>query len=242
MSQLHRLRVDSVRFENLTFGFEHGAKIFQQTSFDFPLDQIVWVKGESGAGRSTLLQILAGLLIPEQGAYFLNGENVTEMSFEEFLPYRLNIGYGFDLGGLLHNKTLEENLTLPLLYHKVLSANEAAQRAMIYMEDLGISKYQNSRPAVVPGGVRKLVCLIRALIMHPQVLLLDDPSVGLGQETALKYFDLIDELRQQGELRHVFLSSFDDKLMSVVNPNVVAIDNGTLHLHMPDGGKPEVAA
>lgn len=242
MSQLHRLRVDAIRFENLSFGFENSAKIFTGATFDFPLDQIVWVKGESGAGRSTLLHLLAGLLGPEQGAYFLNGENVSEMSFEEFLPYRLNIGYGFDLGGVLYNKTLEENLTLPLLYHKVLSENEAAQRALIYMEDLGIAKYRHARPAVVPGGVRKLVCLIRALIMHPQVLLLDDPSVGLGQETALKFFDLVDELRQQGELRHVFLSSFDDKLMGVVNPTVVAIDNGLLYHHQPDGEKKAVAA
>ncbi|MBX3019094.1 MAG: ATP-binding cassette domain-containing protein [Bdellovibrionaceae bacterium] len=239
------MRVDNIRFENLTFGFENNAKIFQNTTFDFPLDQIVWIKGESGAGRSTLLQLQAGLLIPEQGAYVMNGENVSEMSFEEFLPYRLNIGYGFDLGGVLYNKTLEENLTLPLLYHKVLSPNEAAQRAMIYMEDLGISKYQHLRPSVVPGGVRKLVCLIRALIMHPQILLLDDPSVGLGQETALKFFDLVDELRQQGELRHVFLSSFDDKLMSVVNPTMVAIDNGQLYLHEAEddsGEKKAVAA
>lgn len=243
MSQLHRIKIESVKFDNVAFAFEgSSAKLFQQTSFDFPLDRIVWVKGETGSGRSTLLQLLAGLLIPDQGSYLLNGENVTEMSFEEFLPYRLNIGYGFDLGGVLHNKTLEENLTLPLLYHKMLSQNEAAQRAMIYMEDLGISKYQHARPSVVPGGVRKLVCLIRALIMHPQVLLLDDPSVGLGQDTALKFFDLIDELRKQGELRHVFLSSFDDKLMGVVDPDVIAIDNGLIYHHQPDGEKKVVAA
>lgn len=242
MSQPSRLRIDHIRFDQLNFSFEDTTKIFTSASFDFPIDQLVWVKGESGAGRSTLLQLLAGLLVPDQGAYLLNGENVSQMSFEEFLPYRLNIGYGFDLGGVLHNKTLEENLTLPLLYHKMLSPAEAAQRALIYMEDLGISKYQNARPAVVPGGVRKLVCLIRALIMHPQVLLLDDPTVGLGQDTALKFFDLVDELRKQGELRHVFLSSFDEKLMSVINPTVIAIDNGMIYQHQADGEKTGVAA
>lgn len=237
MNDSQRIRIDSIKFEGMTYGFEGAAKLFQAASFDFPLDQVVWVKAESGAGRSTLLQILAGLILPDQGSYFMNGENVTEMSFEEFLPYRLNIGYGFDMGGLLHNKTLQENLTLPLLYHKALSANEAAQRALIYMEDLGISKYENMRPSLVPGGVRKLTCMIRSLIMHPQVLLLDDPSVGMGQETALKFFDLVDELRKQGELRHVFLSSFDDKLMSVVEHATVVIDNGQIHHHIPDGEK-----
>lgn len=243
MSQLHRLQIESVKFDQLGFAFEgSAAKLFHQTTFDFPLDRLVWIKGESGSGRSTLLQLLAGLLVPDQGAYLLNGKNVTDMSFEEFLPYRLLIGYGFDLGGVIHNKTLEENLTLPLLYHKVLSQNEAAMRAMIYMEDLGISKYQHARPSVVPGGVRKLVCLIRALIMHPQVLLLDDPSVGIGQDTALKFFDLIDELRKQGELRHVFLSSFDDKLMSIVDPDIIAIDNSLIFHHKPEGEKKVVAA
>lgn len=242
MSQANRLKIDNIRFENVTFGFEGAAKLFTNTSFDFPTDGLVWVKAETGSGRSTLLQLLAGLQLPEKGGYLLNGENVTEMTFEEFLPYRLNIGYGFDMGGLLHNKTLEENLTLPLLYHKMLTPNEAAQRAMIYLEDLGISKYQNSRPSVVPGGVRKLTCLVRALIMHPQVLLLDDPTVGLGQETALKFFDLITELRKAGELRHVFLSSFDEKIMSMVDHQIVVIDNGMIFNHIPEGDKKVVAA
>lgn len=237
MSKHNRIKIDSLKIENLHFSFDDGAKLFEGAHFDFPIDQIVWVQGESGSGRSTLLQILAGLLIPQQGNYLINGQSVTDMSFEEFLPYRLNIGYGFDLGGLIHNRTLEENLTLPLLYHEMLTPDEASQRALMYMEELGISKYQKQRPSAVPGGVRKMICLIRSLIMHPQVLLLDDPSVGLGQETALRFFDLVDDLRKQGELRHVFLSSFDDKLMSVVNPNSIVIDNGLLHHFDPLGDK-----
>lgn len=237
MSQSPRLNIDSIKFENLSFAFENGSKLFDKASFDFPLDQMVWVKASSGSGRSTLLQLMSGLLTPNEGGYFLNGEDVTNMSFEEFLPYRLNIGYGFDLGGLLHNRTLVENLTLPLLYHDVLPPVEAQQRAMIYMDDLGISKYKDLRPSLVPGGVRKLVCLIRALIMHPQVLLLDDPSVGLGQETALTFFDLVDELRQQGALRHVFMSSFDEKLMSVIDHTTIVIDEGQIHHFSPEGLK-----
>lgn len=232
-----KIQIDNLKFDGLTFSFDTGAKLFQKTTFDFPMDQIAWIKAESGAGRSTLLQLLAGLLIPEEGSYIINGEDVSQMSFEEYLPYRLNIGYGFDLGGLLHNKTLLENLTLPLLYHKVLSSSASFERAVQYMEELGIAKYQDLRPSVVPGGVRKLTCLIRALILHPQVLLLDDPSVGLGQETALKYFDLVDDLRKAGEIRHVYMSSFDEKLMSVIDHTTIVIDEGQLYHFEPEGFK-----
>lgn len=81
---------------------------------------------------------------------------------------------------------------------------------------------------MVPGGVRKLTCLIRALAMHPQMLLLDDPSVGVTQETILKYFDLISKLRGQGLCSHVLINSYDDKLMNCVEHSEIFLDAGQI--------------
>jgi ABC-type ATPase involved in cell division len=93
----------------------------------------------------------------------------------------------------------------------------------------------------VPGGIRKLTCLIRALINEPQVILLDDPSVGLGQETSLKYFDCIQEIRSRGKAQHVFVSSFDDQLMSCVPHREIFIDGGQIYLDVLDGEKKVVS-
>ncbi|GIL17877.1 MAG: ABC transporter ATP-binding protein YtrE [Oligoflexia bacterium] len=222
-------KIHSLKFEQMSFQYE-GAQVplFDHVDFDFPMGKFVWVKAASGSGRSTLLQLLAGLQMPTSGKYLINDQDVTEMTFEEFLPYRLAMGYGFDFGGLIHNGTLHENLMLPLMYHKMLSFNEAKARVDRYMNQMNISRYENQRPSLVQGGVRKIVCMLRALILHPQVVLLDDPSVGLGQEMILRYFDIIHSLRNQGLLQHVFISSFDEKMMSLLDHTEIWLDTGKL--------------
>lgn len=238
------MKIQSLKFEDVQFGFEAQDPIFDQVTFDFPANEIVWVKASSGAGRSSLMQLMAGLLSPQKGKYLINDINVSEMSFEEFLPYRLAIGYGFDIGGQIHNRTLIENVTLPLVYHKICTAQEAREKAEHYFKHLGAWKYKDQRPSMVPGGMRKLSCLIRAIITEPQLLLLDDPSVGLGQETILKYFDCVEELRKKGKAQHVFISSFDEQLMNCLQHREIFLDNGQIYLDyadMIDGGKKVVS-
>jgi ABC-type lipoprotein export system ATPase subunit len=225
------LKIESLQFDALSFQVESGEIIFEAVDFKFPVQQMVWVRAESGSGRSTLLQILAGLQVPTKGKYLINDQAVSEMTFEEFMPYRLQIGYGFDFGGLINNRTLEENLTLPLVYHNLCSLPEAESRARDYLKELGAFKYKDMRPALVPGGVRKLTCLIRALIHEPQMLLLDDPNVGLSQDTILKYFDLVEKLKAKGKCQHVFVSSYDEKLMNLLPHTEIFVDSGMIY-HM----------
>jgi phospholipid/cholesterol/gamma-HCH transport system ATP-binding protein len=223
--------IQSLRFENVTFGYEDHPPLFSSLDFDFPMNQTVWLNAHSGQGRSSLLQLLGVLRLPQGGRFIMNEMNIGDISFEEFLPYRLKIGYGFDFGGLLNNRTVLENLTLPLLYHKLLEPKAARERAVEYLEFMGIAKYQDQRPAVVPGGVRKISCMLRALIHHPELLLLDDPSVGMNEATVLKYFDLVRKVRDQGCLQHIFISSFDKKMMGLLSATEVVIDDGRLYLN-----------
>ncbi len=134
------MKIDSLKFEGVTFTHDGQDPIVQNVDFDFPMNEILWVKAEEGMGKSSLLQVLAGLQIPQSGKYLINGENAMEMSFEEFLPYRLSIGYSFDYGGLINNKTIYENLMLPLLYHKVVSPQEAHERIQGLMKEFGAEK------------------------------------------------------------------------------------------------------
>jgi len=222
--------IKQLSFEHMTFRYDNSAPVFEDVSFDLPTDQYVWIRSlHTGAGRSTLLQIMAGLAPITAGKYSINDKNVGDMSFEEFLPYRLSIGYSFDFGGLLHNQSLYDNMMLPLLYHKLCTPVEAERKVKMYMQELGILRYKDQRPSAVQGSVRKIACLLRPLLMSPQLLLLDDPSLGLGQEVVLKYFDLIQDLRRDGLAKHVYISTFDEKLMGLLEHQEVFIDNGQLH-------------
>lgn len=125
--------------------------------------KIIWLQSSEGAGKSTVLQLMAGLLQPQQGKYLINNENVAEMSFEEFLPYRLSIGYSFDYGGLINNRTIFENIILPLVYHKILPYEEARLQVDGLLKRFELEKFRNQRPAHIPGRVRKVACLLKKL-------------------------------------------------------------------------------
>jgi ABC-type ATPase involved in cell division len=224
------VEIQSLKFEHVSFKYENSTALFENTDFNFPMNDFIWVKsGGPGSGRSTLLQLLAGLLPDVKGKYLINDQDVNLMSFEEFLPYRLSIGYSFDMGGILHNKTIFENLMLPILYHNLLDQLAAEKKVMSMMEYMGIQQYKNLRPSQVPGGIRKHVCVLRPLLMNPQVLILDDPTMGLSQNSLLKYLDLIHELRKQGFAKHIFVKTFDEKMMSLVQHQEIFIDEGQIY-------------
>ncbi|HEY8269974.1 MAG TPA: ATP-binding cassette domain-containing protein [Pseudobdellovibrionaceae bacterium] len=236
-SHLSVEKIESIKFEALTFAHEGHSPLLQNADFEFPMNEIVWVKGAEGQGKSSLLQVIAGLLMPQSGFFFINEKNVLDMSFEEFLPYRLAIGYTFDYGGLISNRTVYDNLMLPLAYHKLVPTAEAVARVEGVVKTFGLEKFARERPAHIPGRVRKLVCLLRSLVMQPQVLVMDDPSVGLGQDTLYTFVDYIHKMRTEGYLKHIFMSSYDEKYMGLFNYQIIHIDDGQVYLQTVDHSK-----
>jgi ABC-type transporter Mla maintaining outer membrane lipid asymmetry ATPase subunit MlaF len=149
----------------------------------------------------------------------------------------MQIGYSFDYGGLINNRSLLDNMMLPLLYHKTLPQKEAKERVEEMLSTFDLMKFAHERPAHVPGRVRKTTCLLRSLVMHPQMLLLDDPSVGLGQDSVYTFVDYIHKLRKEGHLKHIFISSYDEKFMNLLNYQIVHLDDGQLYFQAVDPEK-----
>lgn len=202
-----RKNIDTLELQNLSFEFEGPVSIFENVSFSLPKAKAVWIRSPGGRGKSTLLKILAGLLSPTSGRYLINGQNVSEMSFEDFLGYRLNIGYGFDMGGLLNNRTLAENLSLQLNYHKLVSPDEVTERVEMVTELFGMQQTRDQRPFAVPGSQRKLACVIRGLIHYPQVAILDEPLTGLKADNVVDLFHFLEESFAHRGLRQIFFTS-----------------------------------
>lgn len=224
-----KIAIESLKFENLGFSHEASEPLFQNLDFSFPMNKIIWLKASDGSGKSTLMQLLAGLQSPTIGSILINDQNIGELNFEDFLPYRLNIGYSFDYGGLIHNRSIYENLMMPLEYHRILPEDEAKQRVEMYLSEFNLKEFANERPAHVPGRVRKMSVILRALILHPDLLILDDPSVGLGPEMQENLANHILGLRAQGHLKHVFISSYDEKFMSLLPYEVIHVEDGLLY-------------
>jgi ABC-type transporter Mla maintaining outer membrane lipid asymmetry ATPase subunit MlaF len=195
----------------MTFRYdETGPAIFENLTAEIPLGRNIFLNGSVGGGLSTFLKLLGVLVQPQQGSVFINQYDSTQMTFEDFLYIRMKMGYSFDFGGLFANRTLHENLTLPLLYHKICSPERASEMAHELAAHFGFEKQENQRPAMVSGGLRKLTCVLRAFVMKPQMALLDDPFTGVGMDAARKLVRMIQERREVGELKHLFITSRDD--------------------------------
>ena len=225
--------IKSLKFHGVNFGYENHLPLFVNVDVEFPMNAINWIRSSSGSGKTTLLQILAGLTSPHKGAYFINEQNVSEMSFEEFNPYRLGIGYVFDVGGLISNRTLFDNLMLPLSYHRLLPHDQAVETVLETLDYFELSHFKNNRPAMVSSGVRKTICIARALMLNPQVLLLDDPTLGLGEVAIKKVMKKMRSMQTKKTLKHIFISTNDELFMQNFTYQIIKIENEQIKVVNP---------
>lgn len=219
--------VTSVELRNVTFQYKDAAKpAFEDLSFVFPVNQNIIIEGATGEGTSTLLKLLAVVHQPQAGSVLINGADTSQMSFEEFLPFRRKIGYTFDYGGLFANRTLLDNLTLPLLYHKTLSDEEAKDRTRALAAHFGFLNKLAEKPASVTGGLRKLVSVLRTLLMNPEMLVMDDPFMGVDPQNVARLIKILNDRRESGEIRHLYLTSRDPSWPRLLGCRSLRIENG----------------
>jgi phospholipid/cholesterol/gamma-HCH transport system ATP-binding protein len=153
--------------------------------------------------------LLAVVHQPQEGSVLINGLDTSQMSFEEFLPLRTKIGYTFDYGGLFANRSLLDNMVLPLLYHKAFSFEESRQRGIDLANHFGFYNKLAERPASVTGGLRKLVSVLRTLLINPEMLVMDDPFMGVDPQNVARLIKILNDRRERGDIKHIFLTSRD---------------------------------
>ena len=211
-----RRSFEKIEFQGLSLGHSFENPILDGVDFQWPVEKDILIFGSANTGKSSVFRLLSGLMMPNRGSYLINDQKVEEMSFEEFLPYRLNIGFSFDLGGLLSNKSLLENLALPLVYHNFCSFNDAQKNVLELFAKFDLESVANLRPSQVSGSQRKLACVLRALVHKPEWLLLDDPLTGLGPEWSAQLLQVIGDLKGSGQIKQVWLAG-DEHLAKEFN-------------------------
>jgi ABC-type transporter Mla maintaining outer membrane lipid asymmetry ATPase subunit MlaF len=193
MSQI----LEKIEISNVGMNFDGQTFTFQNLSAHWCESGNWEILSEQGLGKSLLLQIVGGILTPTQGKVMYNDTDLFQSDFESTLPLRLQVGYTFDLGGLLHNQTIFDNLMLPLLYHKRYSDDEGQELINTQLEKFQIIKFRDLRPSFVSGSVRKMTVLLRSLLFEPRFLILDDPFVGLSDFQKNTFIQEIEEMRSK---------------------------------------------
>jgi ABC-type transporter Mla maintaining outer membrane lipid asymmetry ATPase subunit MlaF len=166
------------------------------------------VAGQDHSGKSDLLMLAAGLMMPVAGSYKLFGNDARSFGEAE-LPERLRVGFVFQGGHLFGQLTIAENVALPLRYHKNFTSAEAAGEARALLELMELAPLADVTPANVAANWRQRAALARALILKPEVLLLDNPLAGLGARHLQWWLRFLDQLSRGHE-------HFDGKPMTMV--------------------------
>ena len=184
------LQVDNVSLEYRTP--ERVVRATHRVSFDVHAADRFVLLGPSGCGKSTLLKAVAGFIPPVEGEIRLDGRRVAQPG-----PDRIVVFQEFDQ--LPPWKTVKQNVMFPLLASRTLGRKEAAERALHYLDKVGLAKFADVHPHQLSGGMKQRVAIARALAMQPRVLLMDEPFAALDALTRRKMqqelLELWDEVR-----------------------------------------------
>ena len=153
--------------------------VIDNLSFTIHRGETLVIMGGSGCGKSTLLRHIIGVMKPTAGSVKIFGQEITAMNDRQLDEIRRRFGMLFQSGALLASLTVGENVALPLLQHTDLSPEEVEQTVTGKLQMVGLSGFNNLKPAEISGGMRKRVGLARALVLDPELLFSDEPTSGL---------------------------------------------------------------
>lgn len=166
--------------------------------------------GGSGSGKTSLLKVAAGILLPDRGEAFFEGRALSSFTRSEHLAFHRRSGFVFQDAALWSNQTLYENIAFPLRFHEPASSAAEVEVAVRRAADrAGCPNNLRLRPAEVSGGERRLVGLARALVLDPELLFLDEPTAGLDEEEGARVIELIADMRRRGRTILAASSSSD---------------------------------
>ena len=153
--------------------------VINDVSFNISRGETLVIMGGSGCGKSTLLRHIIGSMKPTAGSVRIFGEEITGMTEREIANVRKRFGMLFQSGALLASLTVGENVALPLMQHTRKSTEEIDEIVKKKLEMVGLSGFDNLKPAEISGGMKKRVGLARALALDPELLFSDEPTSGL---------------------------------------------------------------
>ncbi|GFO58707.1 amino acid ABC transporter ATP-binding protein [Geomonas silvestris] len=184
-----------LKLTNLVKRF-HGQTALDGISLDAEARSLVLI-GPSGGGKSTLLRVLAGLELLDQGSVIIDGDPLPSHE-EHLISYRRRIGTVFQAYNLFPHLTALENVTLPLVQAQGQQRGEATEYALELLRRFHLEAHAHKMPMELSGGQQQRVAIVRAIAIKPRFLLLDEPTSALDPEMTAEVLDLIAELKGEG--------------------------------------------
>jgi lipoprotein-releasing system ATP-binding protein len=199
--------VEALRKAYQTKGLGHGElELFRSLTFQVEAGEMVAIVGQSGAGKSSLLHLLAALDRPTSGEVWVEDQQLSGFSSRQAAEFRnVQVGYVWQFHYLMPEFTATENVAMPLLA-RGLSRRAALQKAQLWLAEVGLADRALHRSGELSGGEQQRVSLARALVTEPKILLADEPTGDLDGRTAEAVFALIQRLHRAHQLTSVLVT------------------------------------
>jgi putative ABC transport system ATP-binding protein len=204
----------------------------QGTSFEAAFGEMFYIEGPSGSGKTTLLSLISGILRPNSGSVIVEDKNIWNMTSDEIADFRLNkVGFVFQDYHLFPRLTTVENVAIPLIL-KRHDWDESMNRAMEYLDIVGIKDRAFLQPVKLSGGEQQRVAIARAIASSPDILVFDEPTASLDGDTGRRIVDFV-KTNVLNENRCIIIVTHDsrifeyaDRIMKMEDGRITGVEKG----------------
>ena len=216
-----------IRFTNVSKRYPGGHEALSDLSFHLSPGEMAFLTGHSGAGKSTLLKLIALIERPSGGQVVVNGQNLAKVSHRKIPYHRRDIGIIFQDHRLLFDRTVFDNVALPLVIAGY-SRDEIGRRVRAALDKVGLLKKEKVYPITLSGGEQQRVGIARAVINKPPLLLADEPTGNLDPELSREIMGIFEEFNRVGVT--VLIASHDLALIKQLKHRMLRLEQGRMVL------------
>ncbi len=212
-----------IEFQHVFKSYGRGRNILADVNFRIEPGEFIFVSGPSGAGKSTLLKLIGGLEPPSRGATLINGHRSDRMPTRARPYLRRAVGVILQDTHLLYDRSAIQNVLLPLAVTGHAPA-KSQSRARAAMEKVGLSGKEDLNPVEMSGGEQQRLAIARAIVNRPSILIADEPTANLDEESARRIMDVFRDFNRVGVT--TLIASHDRSLMSAYAKRTMRIEGG----------------
>jgi phospholipid/cholesterol/gamma-HCH transport system ATP-binding protein len=229
-----------VVFDKVSLAFDEKV-VLREVSFTLITGHTKIFLGASGAGKSTILKLILGLLTPDAGVIWVNGERVDGMREADLMRVRADLGMVFQEGALFDSLTVAENVGYKLYEETTMPPDEVQRRVAEVLGFIGMAEFSGRMPSELSGGQRRRVAIARAMASKPRILLYDEPTTGLDPITAITVDQEIVKLRDLENVSSIVVTHQLRDAFFVATHEAIRREDGRLEIVRADETKSEEA-
>jgi cell division transport system ATP-binding protein len=211
-------------FEQVSKNYPGGIAAVNNLSFAVASRELVFLAGHSGAGKSTILKLIAGIQTPTSGKVLVNGIDLSQISQNQRTFIRQHIGLVFQDHKILFERSVVANVRLPLDINGSYREKEIKRRVAMALESVGLSHKALAQPEQLSGGEQQRLCIARAVVHQPKILLADEPTANLDRANALKILELFKTFHKSGVT--IIISAHDETILSDYGKRIIYLNQG----------------